>query len=324
MPQFQSNTPSRICAAPSVFLLGGTGFVGRYLTRALTAAGYSVTIPTRHLVRHRDMRLWPKVQLIDTASPGSSDLAVTRAPADWVSLMTGHSVLINLVGILNEPRHDGRGFEAAHVDWTRRALIAAASAGISRYLHMSALQADAERGTSFYLRSKGRAEDLAHQFGAEHGIAVTSFRPSVIFGLGDSFLNKFAQLAALMPGIFPLACAQARFAPVFVGDVATAICQALANPTTVGQRLDLCGPREYTLQSLVSYAAAVSGHPRWVIGLPDVLSRLQARLLEWVPGKPFTRDNYGSLQLPSTCAADCPRQPTSLEFIAPRYLKPSS
>ena len=304
----------------SVFLLGGTGFVGRYLTRALTAAGYSVTIPTRHLARHRDMRLWPKVLLLDTASPGSSDWAVTRTAASWETLMSGHAVLINLVGILNEPRHDGRGFEAAHVEWTQRALTAAASAGISRYLHMSALQADAARGSSFYLRSKGRAEDFAHRFGAAHSMAVTSFRPSVIFGAGDSFLNRFAQLAALLPGVFPLACPNARFAPVYVGDVAVVMTRALRDASTVGQRLNVCGPQEYTLKELVAYAAKVSGHPRWVLGLPDMLSRLQARILEWAPGQPFTRDNYASLQVPSVCPDGCVPQPTRLEDIAPGYL----
>lgn len=316
----QRNTPPMSRPDASVFLLGGTGFVGRYLTRALTAAGYSVTIPTRHLARHRDMRLWPKVRLIDTASPGLSDWAVTRAAASWETQMSGHTVLINLVGILNEPRHDGRGFEAAHVDWTQRALAAAACAGISRYLHMSALQADAQTGASFYLRSKGRAEDFAHQFGTAQGLAVTSFRPSVIFGAGDSFLNRFAQLAALMPVFFPLACPNARFAPVYVGDVSAAMSRALRDPSTAGQRINLCGPQEYSLKELVAYAAKTAGHPRRVLGLPDGLSRLQARVLEWLPGQPFTRDNYASLQVPSVCPDGCVLQSTSIESIAPSYL----
>lgn len=318
-------SPSLSSRRAEVLLLGGTGFVGRALTRALTTAGYSVSIPTRHLARHRDMCLWSGVTLIDLGSSAPADWASERRVSDenarFAALFDGQAVLINLVGILNEPRHDGRGFEAAHVDWTQRALTVAASTGISRYLHMSALQADAAAGASFYLRSKGRAEDWAHQFGAEHGISVTSFRPSVIFGAGDSFLNRFAQLAALMPGVFPLACPDARFAPVFVGDVAQAMVQSLGQQSTVGQRIDLCGPKDYTLKALVSYAAATAGHPRWVLGLPDFLSRLQARVLEWAPGQPFTRDNYASLQVPSVCPEGCARQPTDLESIAPSYLQ---
>ncbi|WP_407276332.1 complex I NDUFA9 subunit family protein [Halothiobacillus sp. DCM-1] len=307
--------------APRVVVLGGTGFVGRYLTRALVAAGYAVTIPTRHSARHRDMQLWRGVRLVDGSAPAASDWATPRAAAPLSAVMAGHAVLVNLVGILNERGHDGRGFAAAHVRFTQQALTAAHEAGIPRYLHMSALQADAERGTSFYLRSKGAAEDWAHAFGAAQGIAVTSFRPSVIFGAEDAFLNRFARLAALMPGIFPLACAEARFAPVFVGDVASVMVRAIRDQNSVGQRLDLCGPTQYSLRALVAYAAAAAGHPRWVIGLPDWAARLQARLLERVPGQPFTRDNFASLQIPSVCPPGCAPQPTTLESVAPGYLR---
>src|SRR5690606_5559221 len=197
---------------------------------------------------------------------------------------------------------------------------AAHQAGIARYLHMSALGADAVNGSSFYLRSKGAAESWAHAFGSSHGIAVTSFRPSVIFGPGDSFLSRFAALARLMPGVFPLACAQARFAPVYVGDVCDQFLGALRDPGKAGQRLDLCGPRDYVLRDLVAYAARASGHPPRALPLPGWVARLQARALEFAPGKPFTRDNYASLQTASVCASGCPRQPTRLEDIAPDYV----
>lgn len=304
----------------TILVLGGTGFIGRHLVRAFAAMGHQVTIPTRHGDRHRDMALWPGVRLVDLAGVPASDWATRRTEPTLATVMNGHTVLVNLVGILNERRYDGRGFDAAHVDFTRQALSVAQAVGVSRYLHMSALQADAVRGTSFYLRSKGRAEDFAHDWGTQQGVAVTSFRPSVIFGAEDSFLNRFAQLAALMPGVFPLACPNARFAPVFVGDVAAVMARSLTDQHSAGQRLDLCGPKDYSLRELVAYAAATAGHPRWVIGLPDALSRLQARLLEWAPGQPFTRDNYASLQLPSVCPAGCARQPTALETIAPQYL----
>ena len=303
-----------------VMVLGGTGFVGRVLVRALTQAGYDVTVPSRYAFRHRDMSLWPRVRLCDMASIASSDAATERRDTKLADLMIGHRIVINLVGILHEPNHDGAGFAQAHVAWTQQILAIAAQSGVRQYLHMSALGADAVNGSSFYLRSKGEAEDWAHQFGAEQGIAVTSFRPSVIFGPGDAFMNRFARLAAWMPGLFPLACADARFSPVFVGDVAAQFLAAIGSTQAVGQRIDLCGPTDYTLGELVECAARVSGHPRWVMRLPDWAARWQARLLEHAPGKPFTRDQYDSLKTPSVCAPDCVRQPTRLERVVPTYL----
>ncbi len=307
---------------PDVLILGGTGFVGKVLVRTLTEAGYAVTVLSRHASLHGYLASQPFVRVLSL--PIDPDVHDAGSSSLLAKLLQGHVALINLVGILNEPRHTGDVFEEVHVGFTKTALAAAHQAGIARYLHMSALGADAVNGSSFYLRSKGAAESWAHAFGSSHGIAVTSFRPSVIFGPGDSFLSRFAALARLMPGVFPLACAEARFAPVYVGDVCDQFLAALRDPDTAGQRLDLCGPRDYVLRDLVDYAARVSGHPRRVLPLPDWVARLQARALEFAPGKPFTRDNYASLQTPSVCPSGCPRQPTLLEDIAPDYVGRSS
>ncbi|SHI03024.1 complex I NDUFA9 subunit family protein [Pollutimonas bauzanensis] len=303
---------------PGVLILGGTGFVGQVLVRTLTEAGYAVTVLSRHASLHGNLASHPFVHVLGL--PIKPDADDADSSSSLAELLQGHVALINLVGILNEPRHTGQVFEQVHVGFTHIALAAAHQAGIARYLHMSALGADAVNGSSFYLRSKGAAESWAHEFGSSHGIAVTSFRPSVIFGPGDSFLSRFAALARLMPGVFPLACAQARFAPVYVGDVCDQFLAALRDPGKAGQRLDLCGPRDYALRDLVAYAARVSGHPRRVLPLPDWVARVQARALEFAPGKPFTRDNYASLQTASVCASGCPRQPTRLEDIAPGYV----
>lgn len=295
-----------------VCILGGAGFVGHHLIHALSAAGYSCRVPLRHPERHRDLRLAPGCALHHLRGWGPDDLG---------EALSGCGSLVNLVGILNEG--GGRTFEQSHVALVQNALDAAVSAGVPRYLHMSALNADAESGPSAYLRSKGRGEALAHA-ASGRGIAVTSFRPSVIFGRGDSFFNRFAALLRVLPGPFPLACPEARFAPVYVGDVTRAMILCLERPDTAGASYELCGPRTFALKELVEYTAARIGRKVRVIGLSDGLARLQGRLLQHLPGRPFTVDNYLSLQVDSVCTRDglgaLGIRPTDIEAVVPTYL----
>ena len=181
--------------------------------------------------------------------------------------------------------------------------------------------ADAKRGTSEYLKTKGAAEDYLH---ANAGaVAVTSFRPSVIFGPDDSFFNRFAALLRI-PGPFPLACPKARFAPVYVGDVAEAFARSLDDPGTFDQRYDLCGPRVFTLRELVDYTVQAMCDRKPIIELSDRLSRLQAKVLGVMPGRPFTMDNYRSMQMDSVCERDGLGRlgitPTDVDAIIPFVL----
>lgn len=295
-----------------VCILGGTGFVGHHLLNALATAGYACRVPVTRPERHRDLLLVPGCTLQPMAGWGTQDLA---------NAVAGCGTLVNLVGILNEG--GGRSFEQSHVTLVQTALEAAQSAGVRRYLHMSALNADAAGGPSEYLRTKGRGEALAHQTSAR-GIAVSSFRPSVIFGRGDSFFNRFAGLLRTVPGPFPLACPNARFAPVYVGDVARAMLRSLDDPATADRSYELCGPRSFSLRELVEYTAARIGRRVRVIGLGDGLSRLQARVFQHLPGGPFTLDNYLSLQVDSVCTqdglAELGIEPTDIEAVVPTYL----
>ena len=156
------------------------------------------------------------------------------------------------------------------------------------------------------------------------GLSVTSFRPSVVFGPGDGFFNRFATLLRLAPPLFPLACAQARFAPVYVGDLVEAMVRAVEDNKLGGQRLEICGPEVYTLQKLVQYTAGQIGKNTLVIGIPDFAARLQGYMLGLVPGKPFTIDNYYSLQKDSVCSTPALPglgiKPRSVEAIVPTYL----
>ena len=297
----------RIC------ILGGTGFVGRRLTARLAAAGHEVRILTRHRERHKDLLVLPTVQLIEG---DVYNAALLRRE------FRGQDAVINLVGILNERGRDGRGFERAHVELPQRIIQGCRDCGVRRLLHMSALRASPD-APSHYLRSKARGEALV--MGSEGAsLNVTAFRPSVIFGQDDSFTNRFVRLLRATPLVFPLACPDARFQPVHVEDVAGAFEIALDDHRTYGQSYNLCGPDVYSLRDIVEYLARLAGVQRRIIALGDNLSRLQARLLEFVPGKPFSLDNYRSLQLDSICDGNFPSifdiTPSRIEDVAPLYL----
>lgn len=292
-----------------ICILGGTGFVGSLIATRLAAGGHKVKILTRRRERHRDLLVVPGIQLIEADIFDRSQLLKHFARCDAV---------INLVGILNEKGHRGEGFHKVHVELARLVLDTCLSNRVRRLLHMSALNANAAEASSYYLRTKGEAENALHTLGSDR-IAVTSFRPSVIFGPGDSFFNRFAKLLELTPLLFPLACANARFAPVYVGDVASRFIAALNDRSSYGKHFDLCGPREYTLAELVAYTASLLQLKRRIICLPDGVSRLQAHIFEWMPGKPFSVDNYNSLQIDSVCTGS-QHEPTSIEAIVPGYI----
>ncbi|MDX1455057.1 MAG: complex I NDUFA9 subunit family protein [Gammaproteobacteria bacterium] len=296
-----------------IVILGGTGFVGQRLVSALHDEGHRIKVLSRNREAHRDLLVLPQVEIVTANIFNPESLAKHFERAD---------IVINLVGILNESGHRGRGFQRAHFELTTMAANAARKSGATRYLQMSALGAD-PNGPSHYLRSKGRAEDFLMQQAKD--LDVTIFQPSVIFGPDDSFLNRFAGLLKIAP-VFPLACASARFAPVYVEDVVAAFCSALHDADSIGQRYELCGPRIYTLRELVSYVRRQLGLRRLILPLPKPLSWLQAAVFEFIPGKPFSLDNYNSTKTDSVCRnSDGLRAlgitPTPLEGIAPAYLR---
>lgn len=295
-------------------ILGGTGFVGHHLSAHLASMGIRCRIVTRHPHRHRDQLVLPGLELIQGNILDAGDLERS---------FSGCEAVINLVGILNDSDKEGRGFRRMHVELVDRITAAGRAAGVQRLLHMSALNASAGKGSSEYLRTKGEGENQAHIRG-HASMKVTSFRPSVIFGPGDSFFNRFAALLRSTPGIFPLACPGARFQPVYVGDVVEAFARSLSDPTTWDQHYDLCGPKVFTLRELVEYTARQIGRRVLVVGLNDYLSRLQSRILGALPGKPFSYDNYLSMQLDSVCGESGLEQlditPHGVEIMVPLYL----
>lgn len=237
-------------------------------------------------------------------------------------LLRGCDAAINLVGILNERGHDGSGFEHAHVALAEKLTRSCRRTGVSRVLQMSALKADARQAPSHYLRSKGRAEQ-AVQAESGNDVAWTIFRPSVIFGPGDTFINRFAGLLRMAP-VLPLPRAHARFAPVFVEDVATVFAAALTDPRAASSTYELCGPEIFTLGEIVRYVRNVLGLRRAIVPLPDALGRAQAWVGEYLlPGKPLSLDNFASLGVDSVCSGEAAPpgfQPLPLSAVVPAYL----
>ncbi len=290
----------------TVCVIGGSGFIGRHLCQQLAARGYRVRVPTRDRERAKALSLLPTVELV---------VADVHNPAALAAVVQGCDAVINLVGVLHDASGP-RSFAGAHVLLAHKVVAACSSHNVRRLLHMSALAA-APDAPSDYLRSKGEAERIV----LESGLDVTVFRPSVIFGTDDSFLNLFARLLCLFP-VMPLGSPNARFQPVYVADVAAAFVRALADCETFGCRYELCGPKRYTLRELVAYVGAVTGHPRPILGLNRALSFLQAAAMELLPVKLITRDNVRSMQIDSVC--DCPFpfgiKPQALEAVAPSWL----
>jgi NADH dehydrogenase len=288
----------------NILLIGGTGFVGSAIAHELARRGDCVlTLPTRRRERAKHLLVLPTATIVE---------ADVHDPAALERLMAGQDAVISLVGIL-------RGnFQRAHAELPAKIAAAAKAAGIRRVVHVSSLKVAAD-APSDYLTSKAIGEAALQAAGLD----LTIVRPSVIFGQGDSFLTLFAGMAAIAP-VFPLACADARFQPVWVQDVAATVVESLFRSESVGQSYDLCGPTVYALRDLVRYAAATGGHPRMVFGIPMFAAWLQAWAMEFIPNGPMTRDNIRSMQIDSVCDTGCKlpfgRQATALEVIAPTYL----
>jgi len=305
-----------------VVVIGGTGFVGTHLVAKLVAQNRRVLVPTRRRDNGRHLFMLPTVDVVE---------ADVHNPAVLRQLLDGQDAVINLVGILHGDVGVpyGPAFRRAHVELPAKILAACKDCGVERLLQMSALGAAAD-APSMYLRSRADGEAAVRDGGAVHS---TIFRSSVIFGPGDQFLNLFALLQKWF-FVMPLAGAEARFQPVYVGDVVRALVRALEVREAADRTIELAGPQVYSLRELVALAGKFSGHSIPIVALPAALGRLQAWFLEHAPGAPLmSRDNLDSMRVPSvsTSPPDAALAQllgldamTSLEQIAPEYLSASS
>ncbi len=293
-----------------IVLLGATGFLGRHLLPELSRAGHECLALTRYRPGCRDLTVLPRVTVRQVKHWDEETLS---------GLFQGADAVISMVGILNEKGRKGEGFRKVHVELLRTVIASCKAAGVRRVVHVSAVGAG--EGESHYLVSKGEAEQLLK---SDEAIDETIIQPSVIFGRGDDFFNRFAALLKALPAL-PLACPDARMQPVWVGDVARLISTVVDDRDTIGETLIAVGPHEYSLQELVEFTADAAGLKRRVVGLPDWMARFQAKVMDFVPGKPFSSDNYLSLQTPNTSEKNSlwrfGIQPTSIESVVSTYLR---
>lgn len=292
-----------------ICVLGGAGFVGHAIVRQLSEAGYLVKVLTRNCRKCKHLIDIKNVQIIECDALNTTDLKQS---------LRGANAVINLIGILHESKQIR--FETIHADLPKRLGTICDELGVRRFLHMSALQAS-ESAPSNYLRSKGQGEKYLAEVSGQ--LDITVFKPSVIFGPCDGFINLFAKLIKALPVIL-LAKPNAKFQPIYVEDVARTVVQSIDHKKTFGQTYELAGPRVYTLREIIKLVAKQLNKKRLIIGLNDGLSYLQAAAMECLPVKLMTRDNVRSMQVDSISSGDFPDyvdfKPSSLESILPSYI----
>lgn len=297
----------------NILVLGGTGFVGRHVCETLHRMGWRITVPTRRAINAAAVQHLPRVTVLE---------ADVHDEAQLTRLLPGHDAVVNLVAILHGSE---AAFEHVHVQLPTKLARACVATGVRRVVHVSALGVSLD-GPSRYQRSKARGEEVLRQADLD----LTVLRPSVIFGAGDRFLNLFARLQAVFP-VMPLAGAAARFQPVWVDDVASAVLACLKDAdlpmSTVGQTFECAGPDVLTLGELVRLAGRHGSTERPVLPLPMAIGRLQAFMMELAPGEPLmSRDNLAAMSVDNVASGQWPGLsalgivPARVEAVAPTYL----
>ena len=277
---------------PRILVIGGSGFVGRHLCQHLAPHQVQITVSTRQMFREAPPA-WPGVNWVHT--PRLEGEALEH-------LIRGHDVVIHLAAILHGSAAE---FDALHVQLPQRLAACCAASGVRHLIHVSAIGADPD-GPSMYQRSKGRGEAVLKDIANQTGLPLTILQPSVIFGEDDQFMNTFARLLRYAPFV-PLAGAQTRFQPVWVEDVAQALTLLALAPAQGVSVYEACGPEVFTLAELVRHAGRWSGCERPVLALPHELGKLQALLMECLPGKTLmSRDNVDSMRVDNVATGRWP------------------
>ncbi|CAL1690623.1 2-alkyl-3-oxoalkanoate reductase [Brevundimonas subvibrioides] len=300
-----------------VTVFGGSGFVGTQAVRALAKRGWRVRVAVRKPHLAQDLRILGDVGQIQ---PVRCD--ITR-PADVAAALKGADAAVNLVGLLFEA--PGRGFDAAHVEGTRNIAGACEAAGVARFVHVSAIGADVNSEAD-YGRSKGEAEAAARTVKPDTVI----LRPSIVFGTGDGFLNRFAAMAGTAPALPLIGGGKTKFQAVWVGDVAEAIARSVTRIDAAGRTFELGGPEVWSFKDILKYILRETGKSRLLAPLPVFVAATMGRVMQLSSlvgiAPVLTRDQVLMLKVDNVVApgadglAALGIEPTGLEAIAPSYL----
>jgi NADH dehydrogenase len=301
-----------------VTVFGGSGFVGSQVVRALAKRGFRVRVAVRQPHLAHKMRLLGDVGQVQVVQANVRDAAsVARA-------LEGAQACVNLVGVLYEAGPNT--FQAVHVEAAGLVAHAAKAAGATRFVHMSALGADAG-SSSNYARTKAEGEAAVRA--AFPGAIV--LRPSVMFGPGDDFLNKFAQMAAMSPVLPLVGGGENRLQPVFVTDVARALVNALADPAAAGQTYELGGAGVFSMREVMELILDVTGRKRMLLPMPYGVAAMigaVSEILTLTPvPPPITRDQVELLKTDNVVGGQYAgladlgvSTPETMEAISPSYL----
>jgi NADH dehydrogenase len=300
-------------ALARVVVFGGSGFIGRYVVKRLAAAGHPVRVACRDIERAKFLKPMGAVGQI------SPMLTNVRFPETVAAACEGMDWVVNLVGILYQS--GAQHFDSVQAEGAGTIAKAATAAGASKLVHVSAIGADPD-SESLYAQSKAAGEAAVKAAFP----TATIMRPSVVFGPEDDFFNRFANLARLSPVLPLIDGGHTKMQPVYVGDVADAICKALVDDACAGETYELGGPRILTMKEIMEYTLAEAGMKRLLLPLPSAIAAIQASLLELLPTPPLTRDQLKLLAHDNVVSdgaksfADLEITPTPVEAVVPRYL----
>lgn len=289
-----------------ITVLGGGGFVGRYVVQRLLARGARVRIA------QRNPRAATFLKPLGGLGQTQFVAADVRDAASVARAVAGSDAVINLVGAFGD-------MQAVQADGAGHVAAAAAAAGVRTLVHVSAIGADRD-SLSAYGRSKGDGEAAVRA--AFPGAAI--LRPSIVFGREDQFINRFAAMMRISP-VIPVIAPATKFQPVYVGDVADAVMAALA-PAAAGQLYELGGPEVLSMAALLRWIADATGRSPLFVDVPDFVASGLASGLGWAPGAPITKDQWLMLQQDNVAAADAVGLaqlgvvPTSLAAVADGWL----
>ena len=296
-----------------VAILGGAGFIGRYVVKRLAERGDVLTVGGRRAAAAKFLKLKG-----DVGQVGLVNIAIGNDPL-LLAFVANNDAVINLVGILHES--GGQRFDLVHHVGPARLARLARESGVERFVHISAIGAD-PRSSSAYARTKAAGEGAVR----DAFPTATILRPSVVFGPEDRFFNRLATLATISPVLPVIGGGETRFQPVYVGDVADAVVRCIDDSTTAGRTYELGGPKIYSLRALIELLLTEIRRKRLLVDLPFGLAGLQARLMSLLPNPPLTQDQVELLKRDNVVSsgaltlATLGIAPTSVEAILPTYL----